>query len=165
MLRFWHELFAFYHALSPAVSTLKRHYKSPVFGYSIAAKRSANSVFSKTISHGNCLTYALQQRLQQGGHIVMVKSRYGWWWHAYWMSDEGVTYEFAPVEPHRKVKKLWHPLPPMVYEGRQRVAPVIPREAVQKINALNGGICQIDALPEAATISVSAAPALRAAAA
>lgn len=133
MLRFWHDLSSFYHALSPALSAFKRQYKTPFFGYHMVASSAREQRSDDAAYHGNCLTFAVAQRVKQGGQIITVKSRYGWWCHAYWMAPDGAVYEFAPVEPHRKVQKLWHPLPPLVYEGRMRRARVLPQAALRKI--------------------------------
>ena len=164
MLRFWHDLFAFYHTLTPAIKSLKQTYNSPVFGHRLAAASDAKRKQKKVSSHGNCLTFAIAQKRRLGGHIITVKSRYGWWCHAYWLSEEGVVYEFAPVEKHRKVQKLWHPLPPLVYEGKQRVAPVVPQEALRKIHAL-GGVREVVIQRRPAKVAVEAMPALQVAAA
>lgn len=136
MLRFWHELFAFYHTLTPAVSAFKKQYKTPLFAYQIAPAVHTETLPKKQSKHGNCLLFAFEQKKKQGGNVITVKSRYGWWCHAYWMAKDGAVYEFAPVAPHRTVQKLWHPLPPLVYEGRMRRARVLPQEAVRKISAL-----------------------------
>jgi hypothetical protein len=138
MLRFWHELSSFYHALSPALSAFKRQYKTPFFGYHVAAAPARKRRCEGEAYHGNCLTFAIGQRVKHGGQIVTVKSRFGWWCHAYWMAEDGTVYEFAPVQPHRKVQKLWHPLPPLVYEGRMRRARVLPAAALRKINEGSG---------------------------
>lgn len=137
MLRFWSELLAFYHSLTPTMCALKQTYNSPVFGVPYVARMQERNG-QQQAKNGNCMTYAVGQKRRHGGHVINIKSRYGWWFHSYWLSDEGVIYEFAPVEPHRKVKKLWHPLPPLVYQGKQRVAPLVPPEALKKISAIQG---------------------------
>lgn len=105
-------------------------------GYAMAARLRAGSLKKPEFSTGNCLTYVISKRVREGGKIILIKSLYGWWCHAYWLSETGEVFEYAPVQPHRKVKKLWHPLPPLVYEGRPRLAPKLPQTAVRKIHAV-----------------------------
>lgn len=135
MLRFWFEMVAFYRSLSPIMSTLKQKYSSPVFGVGYLARIQEQNRLQQ-VKSGNCMTFAVAQKRRHGGHVINIRSRYGWWFHSYWLSDDGNVYEFAPVESHRKVKKLWHPLPPLVYQGKQRVAPIVPPAALRKIHAI-----------------------------
>ncbi|MEM1019577.1 MAG: hypothetical protein ACFBZ9_02660 [Sphingomonadales bacterium] len=160
MLRLGTVLSEFYHALAQIFLIVSPLWRDFALGYSIGGRLRASALEKPAVTTGNCLTYALAQWFQHGGHIISIKSQYGWWCHAYWLSPEGDVYEYAPVEPHRKVKKLWHPLPPLVYAGKERLAPVVPVVAQRKISA---ALTRKPAIlsPETQILSLQATPALR----
>ncbi|MEO0411850.1 MAG: hypothetical protein AAF221_08445 [Pseudomonadota bacterium] len=126
-------------------------------GYTMAARLRARALRKPEFNTGNCLTYVFTQRLRHGGRVVLIKSLYGWWCHAYWLSATGEVFEYAPVQPHRTVKKLWHPLPPLVYQGRERLAPKLPQSAVRKIYAIMQPR-KVELQPAPAIITARAAP-------
>jgi hypothetical protein len=74
----------------------------------------------------NCLFYALRRWKRDGGHLVLQKSRYGWWAHVLWTADFKTFYEFVPVSHAQQRRKIRYGIPPMWYRGYER-----PFERVQ----------------------------------
>lgn len=60
----------------------------------------------------NCLAFALGRYWQQGGYVVMMRSRFGWWPHFVWTADLKDFEEFAPKRKRRR----W--FPPLIFRGR-----------------------------------------------
>jgi hypothetical protein len=65
-------------------------------------------------AESNCLLWALREMELHGGHIEVVKSSYGWWFHIIHVKD-GVRREFNPVWKKQKRR-----LPPLLFSGRVR---------------------------------------------
>lgn len=68
----------------------------------------------------NCLFYAIRKFATEGGSIVVVKSKWGWWYHFQWWSPDRTTIcEFAPRDHKRH-----HWCPPLWFVGAERCVPV-----------------------------------------
>jgi hypothetical protein len=68
-------------------------------------------------SRSNCFLYAVTQYARQGGGIVVVPSRFGWWPHFMWSPDGILFYEFNPTWD----KKRWRfRIPPILFTGTVR---------------------------------------------
>lgn len=71
---------------------------------------------------GNCYVFVAKRWWEtrhtplRGGHIVLMKSRYGWWPHAQWTADF-ITFE--EFHPYKKKRKHW--FPPLWFRGYVRV--------------------------------------------
>ena len=64
----------------------------------------------------NCYLFAIQQWYRHGGYIVLTKSQYGWWPHAFHSEDLRRFTDFVPLAPKRR---RW--LPPLVFRGHIKI--------------------------------------------
>ncbi|MEM7570746.1 MAG: hypothetical protein AAF337_13220, partial [Pseudomonadota bacterium] len=97
MLRFGHALSDFYLFISALRPSIAPFLSSLFAGYAMGGQLRARALMKPEVSNGNCLTYVVAQRLRHGGKIILIKSLYGWWCHAYWLSSAGEVFEYAPV--------------------------------------------------------------------
>ena len=67
-------------------------------------------------SRNNCFTFALYRFMTQGGHITMMRSKFGWWPHFKWSKDLVTFEDWIPFEYETG---RW--LPPIFFKGRIRV--------------------------------------------
>lgn len=63
----------------------------------------------------NCATRTVRKFMAEGGAIVFVWSKFGWWPHAQHVSSIGTTTEWEPIE--KKRRRL---LAPLLFEGEER---------------------------------------------
>lgn len=66
--------------------------------------------------YGNCYLFVLRQSWRHGGHVVIVKSAWGWWPHAVWSPDLVTFHDFVPLGPKR-----FRAIPPVWFAGRVRM--------------------------------------------
>lgn len=62
----------------------------------------------------NCLVFALQKWRQEGGYLIIRKSKVGWWPHFLWAKSlEGAkAFHFVPEKYETDLKS-----PPMLFKG------------------------------------------------
>lgn len=76
----------------------------------------------KTTFISNCIFFAFIAMFKKGGAVILVRSRYGKWFHALWLTPRGRTIEFIPVRPHTEVLGKWKGTKPKGFRGRLRVS-------------------------------------------
>ena len=71
----------------------------------------------------NCYVYAWRKRRREGGAIVLIPSRRGWWFHGQHLSADCTTIsEFVPDYPRN-----WLPVPPPWFRGHEESRPFTDR--------------------------------------
>jgi hypothetical protein len=63
----------------------------------------------------NCATWTVRKFMVEGGAIVFVRSKFGWWLHTQHVDSMGVTTEWEPVD--KKRRRL---VAPLLFEGAER---------------------------------------------
>ncbi len=63
----------------------------------------------------NCYIFALTQWATRGGYVVLRRSRYGWWPHAFWSPDLVSLFDFKPTKFYADDYRAW--LPPVLFRG------------------------------------------------
>jgi hypothetical protein len=60
----------------------------------------------------NCILFAVRCWWHRGGYVIIRKSHFGWWPHAFWSLNLMTFEEFTPLDrtPHKI-------LPPLIFEG------------------------------------------------
>ena len=70
--------------------------------------------------YANCLIWAFVMQWRFGGTVCWRQSWYGWWPHAFWSGDGGVTYwEYLPIGFSGRLK-WWKVLWLVVFRGEPR---------------------------------------------
>ena len=76
----------------------------------------------------NCYFWAYEKWVKEGGAVMMVRSKYGWWVHVRHVSIFGEITEYIPFEEHRK-----QALPPALFNGRVKKYGQVHKQRCHKI--------------------------------
>lgn len=72
----------------------------------------------------NCLTYVLRKWHDEGGGLIVVRSRYGWWPHFQHEDAAGVRTEYVPTDRPSVLRRISmryvRSAPPLIFPGRVR---------------------------------------------